>query len=350
MPPQQETPAFSNARHPFRRAEDEEPSPESPLVSSASGVKFGGLCMHTSLPNTNLATAHVHTSSSKPGSGWCSIAVCFLARKLCTKISCRKWPPSSWIFFKANRASTRSALVSPMPTIIPDVNGMFNSPACSMTRKRTSGFLVSHFQCAAPFSVTSRSLALSNIKPCETDTVRINLSSSNVSTPALTCGNNPVCSNTIAQQCATYSTVDANPSAFNSFAASIYLASGRSPSVNKHSAHPAARPRSATANTSVTDMYIALGVLLFLELWSFSLSCGSSLSSLPVGFPSVGSFAKAQYPHRSRHALVSGMNTFGEKVTTVGFGPDARTARAISHRASKPVTSTRASISGRVRG
>ena len=41
----------------------------------------------------------------------------------------------------------------------------------------------------------------------------------------------------------------------------------------------------------------------------------------------AGGWAKVQYPHRSRHSIVSGMNTFGEKVTREPWA-SSRTARA----------------------
>ena len=72
-PPQSETPARSNRRHPSRPPKSPK-SPSSPSsrrtrASSGSGVRFGGTCTTACGPKMSRAVAAVHRSSSSVGSG-----------------------------------------------------------------------------------------------------------------------------------------------------------------------------------------------------------------------------------------------------------------------------------------
>ena len=191
-----------------------------------------------------------------------------------------------------------------------------------MTRTRVIGRFVTHPKCASCGSSTRRSALDSNIKPCESETSRKDASSRVVTTPALQCGRSPVFSSTSPAQCFRYAAVDSKPRRSSASRASGYLRSGRSPSVNRHSSAPAARPASAMARISGTDMNTASAL--------------------------AGSFANVQYPQLSRHARVSGMNTFGENVTTCGLGPRARVSRASAQSSSSVLDATSASTSARL--
>ena len=52
------------------------------------------------------------------------------------------WPYSAWTAAIASSAATRSSALSPMPTRIPVVNGMWSSPASRNVSSRFAGCLV----------------------------------------------------------------------------------------------------------------------------------------------------------------------------------------------------------------
>ena len=61
--------------------------PAAMICGSTPGLRFGGACMLMPRPKTMRATAMVHNSSSRSGSGARAIAVPAFARKFCTMIS-----------------------------------------------------------------------------------------------------------------------------------------------------------------------------------------------------------------------------------------------------------------------
>ena len=80
----------------------------------------------------------------------------------------------------------RSSGVSPMPTRMPLVNGIFSSPAARIISSRRSGCLVGE-----PWWATRSGLIDSSISPCEAVTSRRRSSSSRVQTPMFVCGSMP---------------------------------------------------------------------------------------------------------------------------------------------------------------
>jgi hypothetical protein len=102
--------------------------------------RFGGACTCIEAPKTTRVVATAARNSSSLGSGAAPIAVPGFARKFCTMISwmCRWRRCTSR---SAKRDSARSRDVSPIPTRIPDVNGIARRPASSIVRIRTAGTL-----------------------------------------------------------------------------------------------------------------------------------------------------------------------------------------------------------------
>ena len=95
---------------------------------------------------------------------------------------------------RAKTVSARSAIVSPMPTSSPDVNGTDSRPASSSTRSRTSGSLSGDPKCASPLVSKSRRDVVSSIIPIDGETGLSRVISSHDMTPGLTCGSSPVSS------------------------------------------------------------------------------------------------------------------------------------------------------------
>ena len=79
------------------------------------------------------------------------------------------WPWRRWRSASASSDATRSSSLSPIPTRIPLVNGIFSSPAAAIASSRTRGCLVG--EPAWTVSI-SRSLTDSSISPCEAVTSR----------------------------------------------------------------------------------------------------------------------------------------------------------------------------------
>ena len=75
-----------------------------------------------------------------------------------------------------------------MPTRIPDVKGILFTPASLIVSRRRSGSLSGDPKCGPP-DLHNRFDTFSNIKPCETETLRKRLKSSAPITPALIWGN-----------------------------------------------------------------------------------------------------------------------------------------------------------------
>ena len=86
----------------------------------------------------------------------------------------------------ASSAAIRSSSVSPIPTRIPLVNGIFSSPAARIVASRASGCLVGE-----PWWATRSGLIDSSISPCEAVTSRRRARSSFDRTPRLVCGSSP---------------------------------------------------------------------------------------------------------------------------------------------------------------
>ena len=82
----------------------------------------------------------------------------------------------------------RSSGVSPMPTRIPVVNGIFSLPAASIVARRTSGCLVGE---PAWTVCISRSDDDSSIRPCEAVTSRNRARSDSLTAPMLVWGRMP---------------------------------------------------------------------------------------------------------------------------------------------------------------
>ena len=75
-----------------------------------------------------------------------------------------------------------------MPTRIPEVNGIFSSPAASMVAMRAAGCLVG----LPAWTVSiNRSEVLSSIRPCDAVTSRSRARSRLSNTPMLVCGSMP---------------------------------------------------------------------------------------------------------------------------------------------------------------
>ncbi len=104
--------------------------------------------------------------------------------------------------------SARSVSVSPMPTRMPVVNGMFSRPASSSTRIRTAGSLSGLPWCGWPFSSNSRRDVVSSIMPIDGATALSRFISAQLITPGLRCGRRPVSSSTRIAMARTYSSVD----------------------------------------------------------------------------------------------------------------------------------------------
>ena len=222
----------------------------------------------------------VSSRSSIEQAGASRISVPGLGTKFWTMTSCT-WPKSRCADAIASSATTRSDRDSPIPTRIPVVNGIASSPAQRSVASRRSGSLSGAPRCAARSGFSD-----SIIIPCDGDTRRSVARSSRPSAPAFACGSSPVSSSTACAACARYSTVEPNPCAVSHSRATGYRSSGNSPSVNSASWQPASAPARAIASTSSIDR-------------NADDTC-------------AGDCANVQYPHRSRHSMVSGMNTFGE--------------------------------------
>ena len=135
-------------------------------------------------PSTTRATAIAARYSSRPASGADRIAVSGLARKFCTITS---WiaPYCRAVRRIANSDSARSAMVSPMPTRMPVVNGIVLRPASSSTRSRTAGSLSGEPKCAPPGSVKIAVDVVSSIIPMDGATGLSRCISSQLITPGV---------------------------------------------------------------------------------------------------------------------------------------------------------------------
>jgi hypothetical protein len=169
------------------------------------GERFGGACTCTLGPNTTRAVDTVASRSSKSGSGWSRIAVSGFARKFWTMTSCR-CPYRRCTSRSANRVSTRSGNLSPIPNSSPDVKGTESRPASSRVRSRTSGSLSGELKCASPLA-SSRSEVVSSMIPMDGATCFNVASWDQLITPGLRCGSNPVPSITCTATARRYSSV-----------------------------------------------------------------------------------------------------------------------------------------------
>ena len=147
-------------------------------------------------PSTIRATATAARYSSRPASGADRIAVSGLDRKFCTMTS---WiaPYCRAVRRIANNDSARSAMVSPIPTRIPVVNGIVLRPASSSTRSRSAGSLSGEPKCAPPGSVKILVEVVSSIIPIDGATGLRRCISSQLITPGFRCGSKPVSSSTL---------------------------------------------------------------------------------------------------------------------------------------------------------
>ena len=102
-------------------------------------------------------------------------------------ISCR-WPWRAWTCASAASEAIRSSSVSPIPTRMPLVKGIFSSPAAAIVSRRAAGCFVG--EPAWTVSI-SRSATDSSISPCEAVTSRRAASASRSITPRLVCGSIP---------------------------------------------------------------------------------------------------------------------------------------------------------------
>ncbi|CAB4955712.1 unannotated protein [freshwater metagenome] len=82
----------------------------------------------------------------------------------------------------------RSCRVSPMPTRIPVVNGIFSSPAARIVARRRWGCFDGDPACTVSMS---RSEIDSSITPCDAVTVRRRARSSFETAPRFVCGSSP---------------------------------------------------------------------------------------------------------------------------------------------------------------
>ena len=98
------------------------------------------------------------------------------------------WPCRALSSASCSSDAIRSSSLSPMPTRIPLVNGIFSSPAAAIVSIRTAGCLVGEPACTVSIS---RSDADSSISPCEAVTSRSRARSARSSTPRLVCGSSP---------------------------------------------------------------------------------------------------------------------------------------------------------------
>ena len=117
-----------------------------------------------------------------------------------------------------SKPSTRSRLVSPMPTRRPVVKGIRSHPARSKTFSLTSGSLSGHAACGIPGSSSSLETD-SSMSPIDPDTSLSLSSSASDMTPAFTWGMRDVSSRMAAAHAYTYSIVDEKPSSLSSSAA-----------------------------------------------------------------------------------------------------------------------------------
>ncbi len=140
------------------------------------------------------AAAIVQRYSSVEGGDAAAMAVPGLGRKFWTMTSWT-WPWRRCAASIAASASSRSARVSPMPTRMPVVKGIWSSPAASRVASRRAGSLVSQWKCGPPRS-SRRSESDSSIMPWLAVTGRSLASSSDDSAPALACGSSPVSATT----------------------------------------------------------------------------------------------------------------------------------------------------------
>ena len=167
-----------------------ETPPQSSMPASSStpksSDKFGGACKWIDAGRINRATAIDHRySSSGQGFALC-IAVPAFGKKFCTMTSCTL-PYLACAAARSARASMRSRRSSPMPTKMPDVNGMASSPDMHRVSIRRCGSLS-----GAPRWHSKSSRNDSSIIPCDGDTRRNIASSSSYNAPALACGRSPV--------------------------------------------------------------------------------------------------------------------------------------------------------------
>ena len=132
------------------------------------------------------AAAIDHKYSSSGHGASCCMPVRGFGKKFCTITSCT-CPYFACDAAIASSASMRSSRVSPMPTKIPVVNGMFSSPAhCNVSRRRCGSLS------GAPRWHSKSSRNDSSIIPCDGDTLRNMANSSLYNAPAFACGSNPV--------------------------------------------------------------------------------------------------------------------------------------------------------------
>src|SRR3954453_22995006 len=118
-----------------------------------------------------------------------------------------RWPCSAWTAASASSAAIRSSVVSPMPTRMPLVNGIFSSPAARIVSRRSTGSFVGE-----PWWATRSERVDSSMRPCEAVTARRRARSSRLSAPRFVCGSSPR-SSARSQHQTTYATKSANPSA-----------------------------------------------------------------------------------------------------------------------------------------
>src|SRR3954470_555440 len=118
-----------------------------------------------------------------------------------------RWPCSACTAASASSAAIRSSGVSPMPTRMPLVNGIFSSPAVRIGSRRSAGSLVRE-----PWWATRSARVDSSMRPCEAVTPRSRVRSARPSARSFVCGSSPR-SRARSQDQITYATKSSNPSA-----------------------------------------------------------------------------------------------------------------------------------------
>ena len=144
--------------------------------------------------------------------------------------------------------SINSSGVSPIPTRIPVVVGIFSCPEFSRVFTLIFGFLLGAISWGIP-AINNLSLDDSSISPILTLVSLSSKISFFVRFPAFVCGSNPVFRRIVSLISAIYSMVDEYPRDFSHVLASPYFNSGFSPVMNNASVHLNFLPTSAIART-----------------------------------------------------------------------------------------------------
>ena len=214
------------------------------------------------------------------------IAVPGLGRKFWTITSCT-WPYRRWASAMASSASTRSARSSPMPTRMPVVNGIGSSP-----RRLEGG--------QAPLGRLVRRPAVAG----EVGAQRLE--------------HHPLDGAT-GRSAASSSAVERTRRWHGGAGRSRPRPAGTS----RRGSRPSSRSRARRASRGATGVAL-LGPLAQGEQRLVAAGGGAGAGDRQhlVGrevrrSSRAGGWAKVQYPHRSRHSMVSGMKTLGEYVTRV---------------------------------